>query len=603
MSKEELKQLILEVKNDIEEGMKEHNIPGFSIAIVERDGILWSEGFGYTDETKTKKVNPDTLFMIGSLSKAYNVVGFLRAMQKGKIHLDDLLREYYPEFSWKTRFGADEVDKIIFRHLLTHYAGLPHFTPMKSESNKYYSFDDYISKINDCWQLYPVGTRISYSNAGVDLVAYVLQQISGKSYPEYIKEEIYLPLNMKNSVVLPEDALKTNNHARGFVGEKQSTIEETKVPYLGAGAQWSSVNDMAKFLMMFFNKGKVKGEKYLEMDLLEEMYAIPFAEVYELSKIGLGIGINKGKYGGELELRFFGDGPGYFNLHHFFPNLGIGWLLQINQTYNVVPFLFKLAEKVSPALVKYKLGKIPEDLTVNDDIQLPPEVNLELDKLKRNEGRYISRMLDVEIKILDRQLFFTTQGKEQKLISHSDTEFSSSEYPLVKFTYDTSGKPTTIKLIQSVGRITVLDYDSGPMDEKGPNKEAWKEFNKLYKLEYCGIMLYSSTIVKNGHLKLATNINNKIYQLKEFEEGVFFTADGQNIIFKDDKLFLPSSTWVVDDITIMKIRDFLKNEPKHIQVTKSSLEELLFIYEATNQNENAEELKKIIKETYGSKEH
>ena len=99
-----LEQLITEIKTDIEEGMKVYNIPGFSVAIVSRDRILWAEGFGYTDETKTRKVNPNTLFMIGSLSKAYNVNGFLRAMQKGKIHLDDKLRKYYPEFNWNTRF-------------------------------------------------------------------------------------------------------------------------------------------------------------------------------------------------------------------------------------------------------------------------------------------------------------------------------------------------------------------------------------------------------------------------------------------------------------------------------------------------------------------
>ncbi|NHJ49049.1 MAG: beta-lactamase family protein, partial [Asgard group archaeon] len=88
MSKENLDDLIIEIRNDIITGMKDHSIPGFSIAIVDKDGIIWSEGFGFTDESKTTKVTPDTLFMIGSLSKAYNVMGFLRAMQNGKIHLD-----------------------------------------------------------------------------------------------------------------------------------------------------------------------------------------------------------------------------------------------------------------------------------------------------------------------------------------------------------------------------------------------------------------------------------------------------------------------------------------------------------------------------------
>ena len=595
MTKDKLDQLIANLKSKITKGMVECNIPGFSIAIVDKEGIIWSEGFGFTDESRTKKVEPDTLFMIGSLSKAYNVMGFLRAMQKELIHLDDQLIKHYPEFSWNTRFGEDEIKKITFRHLLTHYAGLPHFTPVKNKGDyKFLSFDEYITKINDCWQMYPVGTRLSYSNAGVDLAAYVLQKISGMSYANFIEKEVYLPLGMNNSIVEPAKALKTNNHARGFIGEKQTTPEETMTPWLGAGAQFSSVNDMAHFLMMHFNKGIVNGERFLEETLLEEMYAIPFAEKHELSKIGLGIGIAKNNYGGELELRFFGDGPGYFNLHHIFPNLGIGWLMQINQTFNVVPFLFKLAELVGPALVEYKLGKIPESITITKDVKLPSKKVIEKDKLERLEGKYISRILDIEIKKEKEKLAFTMQGTEHLLESHSDTQFSSEKLPLVEFELDDTGRPKTIKMVQPQGRVTTLDYDSGPKDKFGPNKNYWKEFGIIYRYDYSGISLYSSTIIKNGYLHLVTNLGNKILRLDEHQQNIFFTADRQSVIFEENQIILPGSDWKKDDITIKKIKDLLKNDPKNIQVRKESLEELQFIYEATNQQENLDLLKMII---------
>jgi len=599
MSKDKLKQLIEELKSEIQIGMKENNISGFSIAIVDKKGILWSEGFGYTDESKTKKVNPDTLFMIGSLSKAYNVMGFLRAMQKGMIHLDDQLIKYYPEFSWNTRFDENEIKKITFRHLLTHYAGLPHFTPVKEkDEDNYVTFDEYIKKINNCWQKYPVGDRLSYSNAGVDLAAFVLQKISGMSYAKYLEKEVYLPLGMQNSIVEPTKALKTENHARGFTGERQSTIEETKVPCLGAGAQWSSVNDMAKFLMMHFNNGMVNDERFLKEELLQEMYTIPFAEKHELSKIGLGIGISKNKYGGELVLSFFGDGPGYFNLHHFFPKLGIGWLLQINQNDNVIQFLIKLANKVGPALVDYKLGKIPESITITEEIKLPPKKPLEDEKLNRLMGKYISRMLDIEIKKQKNQLVFTMQGEEHSLDSHSNSQFSSEKIPLVEFDFDETGRPKTIKMYQHTGVVTTLDYDSGPKDSIGPNKKEWEKFGSIYREDYSGMSLYTTTFIKNGHLHLVTNLRNKIRKLVEFQEDIFFTADGESVFFKDDFILLPGSEWKKDDIAINKIKIMLSNDPKNEQVSKSSLEELSFIYEATNQTNNLNRLKVIIEETY-----
>ncbi|MBN1328590.1 MAG: beta-lactamase family protein [Candidatus Heimdallarchaeota archaeon] len=597
MTNEKLAQLIAEIKNDIIHGMDEFNFPGFSIAIVSKEGILWSEGFGYTDELKTTKVTPDTLFLIGSLSKAYNVMGFLRAMQKGKIHLDDPLRKYYPEFNWHSRFGSDEVDKITFRHLLTHYAGLPHFTATKApESDKFYSFNEYIERIGDSWQLYPVGTRISYSNAGVDLAAYVLQRISGVSYAEYIEKEVYQPLGMKRSLVEPAEALKRENHAKGFIGTRQATSDEMLVPWLGAGAQFSSVNDMAQFLMMHFNKGLVGSERFLEEEFLEEMYKIPFPDKYELTKIGLGIGIAKNNYGGELELRFFGDGPGYVNLHHFFPNLGIGWLVQINQNQNVFPFLFKLAGKVGPALVEYILGEIPKPITIDSQIELPAKIELAKIKLQRLEGKYISRMDDIEVKLNEEKLVVILEGNEFELVPHSENQFSSEKLPVVEFEYNETGRPVTIKIVEPQGRVTYYDYDSGPLDERGPNRNAWKKLNSIYRADYTGVSLYSSTVVKNGHLYLATNLGNKLYRLYEYKDNLFFTADGQSVKLNEEQLILPGLEFIIDDISISKIKALMEEEKENIQIKKESLEGLMFIYEATEQKNNLEQLKEIYSE-------
>ena len=135
MTFKNLEELKTEITKDIKDGLKNFKIPGATIAIVEKDEILWSEGFGYTDNSQSKKVNSDTLFMIGSLSKAYTVTAFLKAMQKGKINLDDPLRKHYPEFTMNMRFGDNELDKITFRHLLTHRAGFQHFTFIKDSND------------------------------------------------------------------------------------------------------------------------------------------------------------------------------------------------------------------------------------------------------------------------------------------------------------------------------------------------------------------------------------------------------------------------------------------------------------------------------------
>ncbi len=595
---ENVEELKKEITKDIEEGLEQYKIPGISIAIVDKEGILWSEGFGYTDNSKKTKVTADTLFMIGSLSKAYTVTAFLRAMQKGKINLDDPLRKHYPEFTMNTRFGEDELDKITFRQMLTHWAGFQHNTFFaKPNQEKNYSFEEYIKEISNSWQKYPSGSRISYSNAGFDLVAYVLQKISGKTFADFMKEEIYQPLRMSNSQVNPADALKTNNVAIGYRGETETPYQDLLVPYLGAGGQYSSVNDMAKYLMMHFNNGYSNDQKFLEEKYLEEMYKIPFTEENQLSTIGMGIGVGLNKYGGELLLRFFGDGPGYFCLHLFFPKLGIGCLLLTNQVGSM-QFMMGIVEKVEPSLVKFKMGNIPENIDLGNKIKLSVPIELEESKLKRLVGLYVSRMLDIPINYIDGKLIMNFRGTEMSLAPHSDTIFSSDTM-MVTFDLDEKSRPITIKLADYSGKIDYLDYDSGPADEVGPGKEEWKQYSNIYRFNYSDFCLYSTTEVRNGHLHLITSLNNKIYKLSEHKPGIFFTADGQNVFFKNKKLIMPSIQWDKDEqISVEKIKKLLQEDPKHRQVNKTSMQELLFIYEQTNQKEKAKVLKELIEKTY-----
>lgn len=216
MTNDYMNQFKRDISEIIEKGLKERNIPGLSIAIIDKSGIIWSEGFGFTDRSKTKKVTPKTLFRIGSLSKAYTATAFFRAVQKGLVKLDDPIRKFYPEFSINTTYDKKEIDKITFRHLLAHRAGLQHFTLMSDiEGYPLYSFDKYIDSINQSWQKYPVGEShsYSYSNAGYDLVAYILQRITGKKFEDWMKEEVYEPLRMNSSLVGTQNVLDNDNWA------------------------------------------------------------------------------------------------------------------------------------------------------------------------------------------------------------------------------------------------------------------------------------------------------------------------------------------------------------------------------------------------------
>src|SRR5262245_27192816 len=106
---------IARIKEQLPEYMAQYNVPGLAIALVDGATLVWAEGFGYTDRTNQTKVKADTLFSLQSISKTYTATGFLIAVEKGLMKIDDPLKKYYPEFTVNSRLGADESNRITSR--------------------------------------------------------------------------------------------------------------------------------------------------------------------------------------------------------------------------------------------------------------------------------------------------------------------------------------------------------------------------------------------------------------------------------------------------------------------------------------------------------
>src|SRR5262245_21643546 len=148
--------LISELREKIPQMMEQKNFPGLAVALIDGEKLVWAEGFGFTDKSKKVKVTEDTLFSLQSVSKTCTATGFLIAATKGWLKLDDPLKKYMPAFTVKSRFGADEVNKITFRHLLSHRAGLTHEAPVGTYDCAC-TFEEHIKGVYDTWIVGPVG--------------------------------------------------------------------------------------------------------------------------------------------------------------------------------------------------------------------------------------------------------------------------------------------------------------------------------------------------------------------------------------------------------------------------------------------------------------
>ncbi len=592
------KDLIEELKADITTGMKKFNIPGVSIALVEKKSILWTEGFGFTSISRPTEVTPDTLFLIGSLAKAYTATAFLIAVQKGLVELDDPLRKFYPDFSVKTRIGDEELNKITFRHLLTHYSGLQHNSFIYDRNGNFLSFEDYIKRSKDTWLKYPVGTRHSYSNIAYDLVAFALQEITGEPFEDFVEDEIYSPLGMRNSCVGTAKALQFGERlARGHIGERETPIEHNLGPELASGCQYSTVRDMANYLRFHFNKGKVNGNQLLKEELLTEMYSPPNLVNHQLIAIGMGIGVVRSRYGGHLSLSFFGDGPGYCCSHIFLPEIGVGMLMQTNQVENTILFQRDIIIKAMTYIVETKLEKELDDININDRIGKRNSISLSETHLRNLEGRYISRMLNVDFLLKNSTMTLNLRGKDIQLNAHSKTEFSSPETPIVKFRLNPNNKPQTITILDSQGSLTMCDYDHSPTDEFGPNRDEWKKFEGFYSVNFFDTIYYVAFLVENGYPKVISNwgLNSRLH---EYRPSIFFTADGLVFSFENDNVIMDNSIVKRIELSLDDLELQIKNDPENPKFTKPSLQNLTEILKIANKLDEAEKIVTVTKKLF-----
>ena len=163
------------------EMMAKDKIPGISIALVDRDGILWAAGFGYTDYNRKTPVTTDTIFGICSTSKIITAVAVMIAVQDGLLGLDVPIIEYWPQFTVNSRFEENAHKKITLRHLLSHTSGIEHQAPVGNTAEPSYGIlEEHVLSVSDTWLRHKVSERFSYSGFGYDIAAYILQVRSGR---------------------------------------------------------------------------------------------------------------------------------------------------------------------------------------------------------------------------------------------------------------------------------------------------------------------------------------------------------------------------------------------------------------------------------------
>ena len=321
-------QSIPELRQQLEKIVHDTHTPGMSIAIVRRDGPEWVDGLGQSNVAQNQPANADTLFRIGSTSKAFVSLSILKLVDEGKLSLNDPVRKLIPEIWFENRWEATDSVRVV--DLLEHTTGwddlhLPEYAKDAKGMTLREGLDYYHHSRISRW---PPGTRMAYCNSGPPVAAYIVEKLTGQRFEDYVTQNFFLPIGMKSATYFeqPSPQLTTLYHDDGKTPYSYWNILERP-----AGAINASANDMAAYLGFYLNRGAVHGQQIMpaaDIDRIETPTRT--WEAQQGLKAGYGLSNYTSIHDGFVYHGHNGGVEGGLTELSYLPAYGVGYFYSIN---------------------------------------------------------------------------------------------------------------------------------------------------------------------------------------------------------------------------------------------------------------------------------
>ena len=247
----------------VERALTEWQIPGVAVLVVKDGQVVVQKGYGYLENGKPEKVDENTLFMIASNTKAFTGTAMAMLEQEGKCSLDDRVQKYLLGFKMKDPWVAEH---ITLTDVMSHRIGMETFQGdfMYWESDL--SSDEVIEKFGMLTPMYDFRSKWGYCNAGFLIAGKCLEQITGTTWDQFIKDRIINPLEMNRTLVLTADAADASNiaSAHTLVAGELVIIPRCQVDNIAPAASISSsVSDMSHWVIAQLDSGKYNGKQVI----------------------------------------------------------------------------------------------------------------------------------------------------------------------------------------------------------------------------------------------------------------------------------------------------------------------------------------------------
>jgi CubicO group peptidase (beta-lactamase class C family) len=188
----------------INQVMQQAKIPGYAIAVVENQKVLYAAGFGVRMLGEKEPVTARSLFHMASITKPFVATSIMQLWELGKIDLDAPVVKYLPYF----RLKDERYRQVTVRMMLSHISGMPDTNDYEWDKPQYDdgALERYVKSLSNSSLIADPGTKFQYSNIAFEVLGDVIAKVSGLSFEDYVKRNILEPLGMNSSTLLVKQA-------------------------------------------------------------------------------------------------------------------------------------------------------------------------------------------------------------------------------------------------------------------------------------------------------------------------------------------------------------------------------------------------------------
>jgi CubicO group peptidase (beta-lactamase class C family) len=286
--------------------VNEHNIAGLTFSLYSGDTLEMTRNWGYSHVENNRMVDESTGFMIGSVSKLFVWVSVMQLVEQGKLDLNKPVNSYLSDFRL-----PDNYQPVTMKHLMTHTPGFE--DGMHIFAKRYESLPELKTYLDENLpkQIYEPGTTPAYSNYGVALAAFVIEQITGGNFNDYVEKNIFEPLGMQNTTFRqPASFAISDAKSKGYIfsdGRFTSPFDEYVLP-APAGSAVSTASDMIRFMKAMVSEDENAAQGILKPETIDQMLSL--LDTPHAQSDGMGYGFVRLKYHGK-EI-FWHTGGTYF---------------------------------------------------------------------------------------------------------------------------------------------------------------------------------------------------------------------------------------------------------------------------------------------------